>query len=210
MQWCRRFQRRTSPRPVRDIVRPARPDRGCEREKVRPARSKWPKISVFWRAGRTLSRASMRRRVAGRVFSWVEWGRGRAGRILSRLPAHYCHRPWLSHSPSSCHCRYPRTRHRLPAPSPYFVVPPAPPHQSQWGFGSIRSWLSACRRRVGVLMTSFPHVVAVRKRFEAKEQTTLMNNADNGLLWVRRSCGRKRSLGDIRRQPAVLGKVVCV
>ena len=28
-----------------------------------------------------------------------------------------------------------------------------PPHQSQWGFGSIRSWLSACRRRVGVLMT---------------------------------------------------------
>ena len=93
---------------------------------------------------------------------------------------------------------------------PYFVVPPAPPHQSQWGFGSIRSWLSACRRRVGVLMTSFPHVVAVRKRFEAKEQTTLMNNADDGLLWVRRSCGRKRSLGDIRRQPAVLGKVVCV
>lgn len=182
MQWCRRFQRRTSPRPVREIVRPARPDRGCEREKVRPARSKWPKISVFWRAGRILSRASMRRRVAGRTLSRVEWGRGCTGRILSRLPA----------------------------PSPYFVVPPAPPHQSQWGFGSIRSWLSACRRRVGVLMTSFPHVVAVRKRFEAKEQTTLMNNADDGLLWVRRSCGRKRSLGDIRRQPAVLGKVVCV
>ena len=128
MQWCRRFQRRTSPRPVREIVRPARPDRGCEREKVRPARSKWPKISVFWRAGRTLSRASMRRRVAGRVFSRVEWGRGCTGRILSRLPA----------------------------PSPYFVVPPAPPHQSQWGFGSIRSWLLACRRRVGASCSAIP------------------------------------------------------
>ena len=45
--------------------------------------------------------------------------------------------------------------------------------------------MSACRRRVGVLMTSFPHVAAVRSRFEAKVQTTLMNNADNGLLWAR-------------------------
>ena len=31
--------------------------------------------------------------------------------------------------------------------------------------------MSACRRRVGVLMTSFPHVAAVRSRFEAKVQT---------------------------------------
>ena len=195
---------------MREIVRPARPDRGCEREKVRPARSKHPKFDVFEVAGRTLSRASMRRRVAGRTLSRVEWGRGRTGRILSRLPAHYCHRPWLSHSPSSCHCRYPRTRHRLPACHHTLRCLRRPPHWRRWGFGSIRSWLLACRRRVGVLMTSFPHVVAMRKRFEAKEQTTLMNNADDGLLWVRRSCGRKRSLGDIRRQPAVLGKVVCV
>ena len=34
-------------RPVREIDRPARPDRGCEREKVRPARSKHPKFDVF-------------------------------------------------------------------------------------------------------------------------------------------------------------------
>jgi len=43
-----------------------------------------------------------------------------------------------------------------------------PPHRRRWGFCSMRSWLSACRRRVGVLMTSFPHVAAVRSRFEAK------------------------------------------
>ena len=190
------MQSRHGWRPACEEVRPARPDRGCEREKVRPARSKHPKFDVYEVAGRTLSR--------------VEWGRGRTGRILSRLPAHYCHRPWLSHSPSSCHCRYPRTRNRLPACHHTLRCLRRPPHWRRWGFGSIRSWLLACRRRVGVLMTSFPHVVAVRKRFEAKEQTTLMNNADDGLLWVRRSCGRKRSLGDIRRQPAVLGKVVCV
>ena len=72
-------------RPVREIVRPAWPDRGCERDKVRPARSKHPKCDVF--------------EVAGRTLSWVEWGRGRTGRILSRLPVRYCHRPWLGHRP---------------------------------------------------------------------------------------------------------------
>ena len=34
----------------------------------------------------------------------------------------------------------------------------------RWGFCSIRSWLSACRRRVGSLMTSFPRLVVVRLR----------------------------------------------
>ena len=57
------FNIATSPRPVR--------------EKVRPARSKHPKFDVF--------------EVAGRILSRVEWGRGRAGRILSRLSA--LHRP---------------------------------------------------------------------------------------------------------------------
>lgn len=165
---------------MREIVRPARPDRGCEREKVRPARSKHPKFDVFEVAGRTLSRASMRRRVAGRTLSRVEWGRGRTGRILSRLPAHYCHRPWLSHSSSSCHCRYPRTRHRLPACHHTLRCLRRPPHWRRWGFGSIRSWLLACRRRVGVLMTSFPHVAAVRSRFEAKVQTHWVKTLTTG------------------------------
>ena len=31
-----------------------------------------------------------------------------------------------------------------------------PPRRWRWGFCSIRSWLSACRRRVVVLMTPFP------------------------------------------------------
>ena len=42
--------------PVREKVRPARSDGGSEREKVRPAHEKWPKIGVFWCAGRVFSR----------------------------------------------------------------------------------------------------------------------------------------------------------
>jgi len=55
------------------------------REKVRPARSKHPKFDVF--------------EVAGRILSRVEWGRGRAGRILSRLSAR--HRPRNSSWPDT-------------------------------------------------------------------------------------------------------------
>ena len=40
-------------RLVREKVRPACPDGGREREKVRPARTKHPKIGVLLRAGRT-------------------------------------------------------------------------------------------------------------------------------------------------------------
>ena len=69
----------TSVRPVREKVRPAWSGGGCEREIVRPARSKHPKIGVFALAGRTISR----------VGRW----RGRAGRSFSRLPARHCHRP---------------------------------------------------------------------------------------------------------------------
>ena len=52
------FNVATSQRPVREKVRPARSDRGCEREKVRPAHERWPTIGVLWRAGRTFSRVS--------------------------------------------------------------------------------------------------------------------------------------------------------
>ena len=45
----------TSQRPVREKVRPAWSDGGCEREKVRPAYEKWPKIGGLWRAGRVSS-----------------------------------------------------------------------------------------------------------------------------------------------------------
>ena len=65
--------------PVREKVRPAWSGGGCEREKVRPARSKHPKIGLFTLAGRTFSR----------VGCW----RGCAGRTFSRLPARHCHQP---------------------------------------------------------------------------------------------------------------------
>ena len=38
-------------RRVREKVVPAWSDGGRERDKVRPARSKWPKFGVLWRAG---------------------------------------------------------------------------------------------------------------------------------------------------------------
>ena len=44
-------------------------DGGREREKVRPARSKWPKFGVFTLAGRVFSRKCRWRGGAGRVFS---------------------------------------------------------------------------------------------------------------------------------------------
>ena len=60
-------------RLVREKVRPAWSDGVREREKVRPARSKHPKIGVFALAGRTFSRKSRWRGCAGRVFRATEW-----------------------------------------------------------------------------------------------------------------------------------------
>ena len=58
-----------------------------------------------------------------------------------------------------------------------------------WGFCSIRSWLSACRRRVMVLMTPFspfggsPSVALVG--VVPKVQTASAKTDENGLLWAR-------------------------
>ena len=57
------------------------------------------------------------------------------------------------------------------------------------GFGSIRSWLSACRRRVVVLMTLFPPFgggrVADRGGVVPKVQTASVRTGENGWLWAR-------------------------
>ncbi|WP_204320558.1 hypothetical protein, partial [Klebsiella pneumoniae] len=50
------FNIATSPRPAREKVRPARSDGGRERDYIRPAGEKVPKIGVLWRAGRILYR----------------------------------------------------------------------------------------------------------------------------------------------------------
>lgn len=41
------------------------------------------------------------------------------------------------------------------------------PYRQRWGFCSIRRWLSACRRRVVLLMVQFPPFGGVRPRFKA-------------------------------------------
>ena len=56
-------------RLVREKVRPAWPDGGSERDKVRPAHEKSPKNGVFWCAGRVFSRKCRWKGCAGRVFS---------------------------------------------------------------------------------------------------------------------------------------------
>ena len=71
-------------RLVREKVRPAWPDGGREREKVRPARSKHPKIGVLWRAGRVFSRKLVWRGFGGRTYSRRSRWSGRAGRVFSR------------------------------------------------------------------------------------------------------------------------------
>ena len=70
-------------RLMREKVRPAWSDGGREREKVRPAYEKWPKMGVFWRAGRTISRKSHGRGRVGRVFSRKCRWRPAAGRVFS-------------------------------------------------------------------------------------------------------------------------------
>ena len=81
------FKVATLSRLVREKVRPAWSDGGREREKVRPARLKHPKIGVFALAGRTFSRKIRRRGCAGRVFSRKSHWRGCVGRVFSRQSA---------------------------------------------------------------------------------------------------------------------------
>ena len=94
----------------------------------------------------------------------------------------------------------------------------APPHSAMpdtgpvWGFCTIRSTVSACRRRVAALMVQFPPFdgaldmgrarpcasyaaippfgggeAAVRGSVAPKVQTTSAKNADNGVSWARSS-----------------------
>ena len=69
-------------------------------------------------------------------------------------------------------------------------------HLWRWGFCTIRSLATACRRRVAPLMLQFPPfgggkvvvrggVVAVRGGAAPKVQTTSAKNADNGVSWAR-------------------------
>ena len=70
----------------------------------------------------------------------------------------------------------------------------APPHSAMpdtgpvWGFCTIRSTVSACRRRVAALMVQFPPFaggeVAVRGGVAPTGKTASATNADNGGLWA--------------------------
>ena len=102
--------------------------------------------------------------VAGRILSRVEWGRGRAGRILSRLSAR--HRPRNSPWPDTTSARHrprnspwPDTTPAPPAPGgPATILcgASAPPHRRRRGFCTTRSLLAACRRRVGPSCSAIP------------------------------------------------------
>ena len=72
---------------VREKVRPARSAGGCEREKVRPAYEKWPKIGVLWRVGRTFSRKHRWMGRAGRTFSWLSTRGPVLGEFFRGAPA---------------------------------------------------------------------------------------------------------------------------
>ena len=96
------FNVATLSRLVREKVRPVWSDGGREREKVRPARSKHPKIGVFTLAGRTFSRKCRWSGGAGRTFSRKSRWRGRAGRVLSRQPV--LRRSWMQRGALQAGC----------------------------------------------------------------------------------------------------------
>ena len=83
--------------PVREFVRPVRPDGGREREIVRPAGSKHPNFGSFARVGRVFSRMGR-----WRVRCWANFvagvpGGSVAGRTLSRVRARRPRLGWCVH-----------------------------------------------------------------------------------------------------------------
>ena len=96
----------------------------------------------------------------------------------------------------SCWARFVSPWHLPCVQLPGFRHPPAPQpgprplqrarHWWRWGFCSIRSWLSACRRRVAPLMLQFPPIgggaAVVCSGVALKSQTTSVKNTENGLL----------------------------
>ena len=85
-------------------------------------------------------------------------------------------------------------RPRVAQPGP--LVPAMPTMAVSVGVYSMRSWLSACRRRVDVLMMPFPPCggceaavrggeVGVQGSVAPKVQTTSAKNAENRVLWAR-------------------------
>ena len=142
------------------------------REKVRPACSKWPKMSVLWRAGRTFSRVSTRGSVAGRTFSRVSTRGSVAGRTFSRVSTRG---PVAGRTFSRVIPRGPavgRTCSRVkwgrgctgPILSAYrhrdqaSQVTRRPTCRKWWGFCTTRSPLAACHRRVGPSCSANPPI----------------------------------------------------
>jgi len=75
-------------------------------------------------------------------------------------------------------------------------TPKPPPPRHNGGFCTIRSLLSACRRRVAPLMVQFPRLVAVRSRFGA-------------VRCPHRRLPRRQTPTMGRAVPGVVGEVVC-
>ena len=188
-QWCCWFQSHHVCASCARNLSPCSAPPAPRRYKTRPARTKRAKKGHFERAGRVLYRARGEKGSTGRILSRARGEKGSAGRILYRqrpgavLGGEYC----LTSAP--------------PAPPVVDLPPPTDtaarpitslrrsPHRWQWGFGSIRRWLSACRRRVTPLMTPFPPFgggqAPTGGSVAAKLQTTSAKNAGNGLLWAR-------------------------
>ena len=75
--------------------------------------------------------------------------------------------------------------------APGLVSGVRPPCWQWWGFCTTRGSRTACRRRVGPSCSAIPPPgaggVATRGGVVPKVQTVLEKDADNGLLWAKRS-----------------------
>ena len=115
-----------------------------QRQKVRHACAKCAKMGLFGRAGRVLYRTWGEKGPAGRVLYRTRGRASRAGRVLSRRGTALVSCCW----DFVARCAAARPGHIISTGIVGLTVPSA---LVAVGVCSMRSWLLACRRRVGAL-----------------------------------------------------------
>ena len=126
------------------------------REFVRPARSQLPKIGLFSLTGRILSRSHPESTPAGRTLSRRCGPQpGRHASTCAKVLVVARRAPDREDSTPSDRVDSSRSGGIRRSGGTLWSLR-RPPHQWRWGFCYMRGWLTACRRRVGSLMSQFP------------------------------------------------------
>ena len=141
-------------RPVREKVRPARPGAGASAKKFAQRAQNTPNRAISGEQGESCT---------GNGPAQLERGEFCPAHVVRRgLPGEF----YTGSGPTrslvgECYLTSAHPRLQLSIslhPRAPWPGQPRPPYRWQWGFGSIRRWLSACRRRVAPLMVQFPPI----------------------------------------------------